>query len=284
MMPTDSPFTVRRMRADELDLIRAWATREGWNPGVHDAAAFYAADPHGFFVGELAGEPVACVSCVAYGDEFGFLGQYIVRPDARGRGYGVKTWAAGMAHLGGRNVGLDGVLNQQANYERSGFRFAHQNIRHEGTGGGSVPAGVVPLSAVPFDQVVAYDRTCFPAARPEFLRRWITLSDSAAFGVVGDGELRGYGVIRRSTDGNKIGPLFADDVRVAERLLRALWATASGSRVCIDVPDTTANPLAEGLAQTFGTRELFRTARMYTRGIPPAASSRVFGITTMELG
>ncbi len=284
MMPTDAPFTVRRMRADELGLIRAWATQEGWNPGVHDAAAFYAADPQGFFVAELAGDPAACISCVAYDDEFGFLGQYIVRPDARGRGYGVRTWAAGMAHLGIRNVGLDGVLDQQANYERSGFRFAHQHIRHEGDGGGSVPSGVVPLSTVPFDQVVAYDRTCFPAERPVFLRRWVTLPDSAAFGVVGDGGLRGYGVIRRSVDGHKVGPLFADDRPVAERLLQALWATASGSRVCIDVPDATTNPMAEGLARMFGTRELFRTARMYTRGIPAVASSRVFGITTMELG
>ncbi|MEZ4770200.1 MAG: hypothetical protein R2844_17460 [Caldilineales bacterium] len=32
---------------------------------------------------------------------------------------------------------------------------------------------VVPLAAVPFDQVLAYDRTCFPVARPTFLKGWI---------------------------------------------------------------------------------------------------------------
>jgi len=277
-------FAVRRMRADELGIIREWATLEGWNPGVHDAAAFFAADPHGFFVGELDGKAVSCISCVAYDSGFGFLGQYIVHPAMRGRGFGVKTWAAGMSHLGSRNIGLDGVLGQQANYERSGFRYAHQHVRHEGVGGGAMPDGVVGMSTVPFDVVVAYDRTCFPAARPEFLRRWIAMPDTHAFTVVAEGVLRGYGVIRRSVDGHKVGPLFADDAAVAGRLLRALWATAPGSRVCIDIPDVTTNPAAEGLVQALGTRELFRTARMYTAGVPAMHAIRTFGITTMELG
>ncbi len=214
-------FSVRRMRSNELDTIRSWATQEGWNPGIHDAEAFFAADPHGFFVGELDDNPVSCVSCVAYDDGFGFLGQYIVDPAARGRGFGLRTWEAGIAHLGDRNVGLDGVLGQQANYERSGFRYSHQHIRHEGIGGGEIPADVVRLSTVPFAEIANYDRTCFPAARPEFLRRWIALPESVAFAVVDERALRGYGVIRRSVDGHKVGPLFADNAVFAGRLLRA---------------------------------------------------------------
>ena len=104
------PFTVRPMKREEVALIREWANAEGWNPGTHDGDCFYHTDPGGFFLGELDGEPVACISCVAYDESFGFLGQYIVRPGFRGRGYGIEVWRAGMAHLGSRNVGLDGVL------------------------------------------------------------------------------------------------------------------------------------------------------------------------------
>jgi hypothetical protein len=43
------------MHRDELDLAVEWAALEGWNPGLHDADAFYAADPDGFFVGLLDG-------------------------------------------------------------------------------------------------------------------------------------------------------------------------------------------------------------------------------------
>ena len=228
--------------------------------------------------------PVSCVSCVAYGEDFGFLGQYIVRPDLRGRRYGVWTWAEGMAHLGGRTVGLDGELAQQANYERSGFRFAYQHIRHQGIGGGETPAGVVAVSAVPFDAIAAYDRACFPAARCEFLRRWVALPGSVALAVVDGGTVRGYGVIRPSTEGRKIGPLFADDEDIARRLLRALWSMAPGESICIDIPDATFNASAGELLRPLGTKELFRTARMYTREAPSVAAPKIFGITTMELG
>jgi len=139
-MTTGIP-TVRRMQLSEVDTIRAWADAEGWNPGTFDGPAFFAADPEGFFLGELAGEQVACVSCIRYGTDFGFLGQYIVRPEYRGRGYGLAVWKAGIEHLAGRNVGLDAVPEQVPNYERSGFRFAHPTVRYSGTGGGNLPRG-----------------------------------------------------------------------------------------------------------------------------------------------
>jgi ribosomal protein S18 acetylase RimI-like enzyme len=129
MSATDPNFTVRLMRPEEFEVIRTWAAAEGWNPGIHHGRCFFATNPEGFFIGELDGLPVSCISCVAYDDSFGFLGQYIVKPGFRGRGYGVRTWRAGMAHLGLRNVGLDGVLAQRSNYERSGFAVAHHHIR-----------------------------------------------------------------------------------------------------------------------------------------------------------
>src|SRR3954468_917648 len=42
---------------DEVRLILDWAAAEGWNPGLHDAEAFLAADPEGFLLGRLDGEP-----------------------------------------------------------------------------------------------------------------------------------------------------------------------------------------------------------------------------------
>src|SRR5262249_44023836 len=149
MRTADPNFIVRRMRPDGVELIRTWATAEGWNPGLHTGPCFFATDPEGFFVGEFDGRPVACISCVAYDASFGFVGLYIVHPELRGRGYGLQIWRAGMAHLGTRNVGLDGVLAQQSNYKRSGFAVAHDHIRYRGEGGGPSPAGGVCLPALP---------------------------------------------------------------------------------------------------------------------------------------
>src|SRR5689334_9373144 len=158
-------LTIRTMRPDEISLAVDWAAAEGWNPGLADDACFACVDPEGFLIAELDGAPVATVSCVNYGAGFSFLGFYIVRPDLRGRGYGLRIWNAAIAHAGARVIGLDGVVAQQQNYQESGFKFAYANVRYGGTV--AVPdaeqAGVTPLTDVPLPIVEAYDATVFPA-------------------------------------------------------------------------------------------------------------------------
>ncbi len=128
--------------------------------------------PAAFLIGRLDGEPQACISVVKYGAGFGFLGFYIARPAVRGKGYGIQVWRAGMARLQGRNVGLDGVVAQQGNYKKSGFRLAWNNIRHEGAPPSpKPPAGVTCVDArsIGFGRLAAYDRRFFPEARDSFL-------------------------------------------------------------------------------------------------------------------
>ena len=117
------------MRRDELPFAIDLAAREGWNPGVYDAESFFAADPGAFLIGELQGEPVGCISAVSYAGRYGFVGLYIVRPEFRGHGHGMRLWEAAMVRLRGHNIGLDGVVAQQANYARSGFHLAHRNVQ-----------------------------------------------------------------------------------------------------------------------------------------------------------
>ncbi|MFO0843849.1 MAG: GNAT family N-acetyltransferase [Gemmataceae bacterium] len=238
-------LSVRHLTRGEVSLLRDWPNSEGWNPGLHDAAVFYDADPDGFFVGELDGQPVATVSGVAYGDSFGFVGLYICRPEHRGRGFGLWVFQEAMRYLGDRNVGLDGVVAQQDNYRKSGFHHCYDNVRYQAVGGGERVADVVPLSEVPFAEINAYDRAHFPAPRPEFLRGWIAIPGSAALARLRGGKLVGYGVIRPCVVGFKIGPLFADDPGVADELLRSLSPMPRASRSCSTFPTTapTRTPL-----------------------------------------
>jgi ribosomal protein S18 acetylase RimI-like enzyme len=262
-----------------------WAAAEGWNPGVHDAGCFYAADHDGFLVGSLGDDPVATISVVKYGATFGFLGLYIVRRECRGRGYGLQIWNAGLARLAGRNVGLDGVVAQQENYRKSGFRFAYRNIRYRGTASATAPidARIVPLSSVPVVETIAYDRALFPDERSAFLRCWIAQPDSTALGVLRGRALAGYGVVRRCRDGYKCGPLFADDPALAEALFSALQAhVPHGAVIYLDVPES--NVAAVALAERHRMIVAFETARMYTGDAPQLPLRRLFGVTTFELG
>ena len=182
-------FTIEKMTLLELEAVLTWAASEGWNPGIHDAAIFYETDPGGFFVGRLNGKPIAAVSGVSYSKEFGFLGLYIVDPAHRDKGYGGHVALAAREHLKGcKRVGLDGVQEQQKNYARHGFKYAHPNFRYEGSGSGDPypsPAGseILPLADFPMEEILAYDRRHFPAERSKFLKAWIAQPSSIALGL-----------------------------------------------------------------------------------------------------
>jgi hypothetical protein len=273
------------MTRREVDTAIEWAAAEGWNPGLRDAACFHAADPDGFLAGLLDDELIATISVVRYGASFGFLGLYLVTPAHRGRGYGLSLWNAGLAHLGRRTIGLDGVVAQQDNYRRSGFALAYRNIRYQGAGGAAAREDrrIVPLSSIPFDEVHAYDRSVFLADRSTFLDCWVRQPQSTAIGILRDGGLAGYGVIRAARSGFKIGPLFADDPELAEALFNGLVARVPNDLAfCLDVPEK--NPAAIELAQRYRMSVVFETARMYAGRAPDVPIHRVFGITTFELG
>jgi Acetyltransferase (GNAT) domain/Acetyltransferase (GNAT) family len=254
----------------------------GWNPGLADAECFKIVDPEGFLIGELDGTAAATISCVNYDERFAFLGFYIVRPDLRGRGHGLRMWNAAITHADGRTIGLDGVVAQQDNYHKSGFELAYSNIRYGGRIAplAAPPAGLVPLTDVPFAMVEAED--VFPAPRTAFLRAWISTRGHIGCALMRDGKLAAWGVIRPCRGGHKIGPLIADDRAAAEAVLAALIATAGADEVFLDVPSVNRDAIA--LAQSHGLAPVFETARMYTGAIRPILLERVFGVTTFELG
>ena len=282
---TDPTFRVVNLVGDDVALAVEWAAAEGWNPGSGDARCFAATDGSGFFAGMFGDEPIATISVVKYGTRFAFLGLYIVKPAYRGQGYGLALWNAALATAAGRNVGLDGVVAQQDNYKRSGFRLAYRNIRCGGTRGPDAPidARVVPLSSLPFADLAAYDRAFFPEARDAFLRCWVAQSRAKALAAVRDGRIAGYGVVRAARTGWKVGPLFADDAGLAEALFHALsMHVPSGGALFLDVPEPNAAAIA--LAERHGMAMVFETARMYTGPAPALPLPRLFGVTTFELG
>jgi len=287
-------FEIATASANDVRQICDWAKEEGWSPGRTDHWAFHAADPTGFLMGRLDGEPVASISVVRYGADFGFLGCYIARPPVRGKGYGIQIWRAGMKLAAGRNVGLDGVPAQQANYQKSGFRLAWNNVRYEGAAptGVKPPAGVslVDARGVPFDRLAAYDRRFFPAARESFLAPWITAPERAALGAIKDGEIAGFGVIRAGAGSSRpggaaasrIGPLYAASPAIASALVSALGQALPGAAVAIDVPEP--NKAAVALVEGMGFKPAFATARMYTGADPACEMAGFYSVTSFELG
>ncbi|HMB91877.1 MAG TPA: GNAT family N-acetyltransferase [Rhodothermales bacterium] len=281
------------MTRTEVDELVAWAAREGWNPGLHDAEVFWATDPEAFIAADLEGELIGGGAITSYHGEFGFMGFFIVRPEYRGQGLGNTLWHARRDRLlkrlrPGASIGLDGVFEMQDYYATGGFAFSHRNMRFRA----EIPdrpvtspdddKNIILLDTLPLDQILDYDRTCFPALRPTFLQKWISQPDALALGYQRDGRLSGYGVVRRCREGCKIGPLFADDALAAQALYMHLAGFAAGGSLFLDVPES--NPAAIELVQQHQMLEVFGCARMYLGPPPDLAHERIFGVTTFELG
>jgi ribosomal protein S18 acetylase RimI-like enzyme len=279
---TPKQWMIRRMTIPELNLALDWAAEEGWNPGYYDAESFYQTDPQGFFMGYLNDEPIASISAVAYDSTFGFMGLYIVRPSFRGQGWGLKLWQAAIEYLGTRNIALEGVIAQEENYQKFGFKFAYRHIRYQGRGGGVIPDALIPISRVHWDELLAYDSQHFPVSRPVFLKHWIQQPEITAFGIKDHGKLKGYGVLRLCHNGYRIGPLFADNVDFAELLLQGLMAKIPDSPVFLDIPDT--NLAGINLMEKYRMIPFFSNSRMYRLNPVNLPLNQVFGVTTLELG
>lgn len=283
-----SAFYIKTANISDLKTIITWAQQEGWNLGLNDEKSFYAADPKGFYIGLLDDEPIAAVSAVKYQQDFAFIGLYIVKPEYRGKKYGVKIMSHALKKLTDiKTLGLDGVLEQQQNYhDHFGFEFAHKNIRYAGipqTQNLTNTHKTIDITKIPFNDVLQYDSYCFPAARPKFLSNWIHNTGHYGVAVIEQSKIIGFGVIRKCFQGYKVGPLFADNMSIAESIITSLCHHIKPEAyIVLDAPEI--NPSSIGLAKKLELELTFETARMYKGPKPLIDHKKIFGITTFELG
>lgn len=277
---------IRNAERHELSTIMDWAAAEGWNPGLDDAPAFWAADAEGYHVIEEDGVLVAAISLVRYRRRYGFLGFYIVRPEWRRQGLGWALWQSVLDKASTPTIGLDGVVAQQENYRKSGFVYAHANYRYGGAPRSDLTAvspDIIPIDAALIDRVAAYDIDFNPEPREKFIRGWVGHSNSReGLAFVQHGTVAGFGVIRACREGYKIGPLFAETDVIADQLFEALAVRAGDRPVFLDIPGP--NKAAQALCERHGMAPVFETARMYRGPAPALPLDRIYGITTFELG
>ena len=282
-------YKIRKMTRSELDVAVDWAAKEGWNPGLHDAGAFWDTDPEGFVALEKDGEMIGSGSIVSYDGNFGFMGFFIVKPEYRSKKLGTELWFYRRDALLKRlnkhaAIGMDGVFNMQPFYTRGGFKFSHRDLRMESTARVEQydDSRVTRIDPKDLNLIAEFDKKHFGFDRKNFLKGWVFMEDSQAFKYTEGKEIKGCGVVRKCRKGYKIGPLFASDYSVAHELFKALSTYANGDLIYLDVPE--ANLDAMRLAEYYGMKEMFGCAKMYYGEAPKLPYKQIFGVTTFELG
>ena len=274
-------------KKDDLNLMfRLKVTvSEGYNHGLNDSDCFLAADPEGFLVARLNGEPVSWISIVTYEPCFAFLGNYYTRPELRGRGIGYRLFQKALAACKASTIGLNSIPGQAKSFEKSGFVVARYNLQYCGIPSPTIREvnreEIVSIDETMHEAIATYDRLIFPTNRTSFLSVWLSSANHIGRAAVEDGRITGYGVIRSCYNGCKIGPLFADDVKTAERLFEALVEEARGGQVFIDIPES--NLSAIDLCQRCGLQMYLKLVEMYRGPVPVVPLDRIFAHTTISI-
>lgn len=301
-------FTVRQLQtAEEVGaIICARSAALGSRPGALDHFSFFAADPTGFFVGELDGKVISSVSAVKYSHEYAFFGHYIVDTLYRRKGYGLATYKAALISLPKRcNFAGDVVQHRVKLYESHyGYKSAWRNQRVSvvSSNASSILSAlkntpgikIEPVSMSEFDDLLAYDTSIHVHPRSAFLKRWLFSPNCYSYAAKNaNGYVVGYAVVRtarRKEDGWKIGPLFADNSQIARMLYKAVCNIVTGrdptGKITIDVPfGDVPNPDAHRIIEELSASVEGASMRMYSNSIPSNIPlHKVFGVTTLELG
>jgi len=279
-------YEIRTASLEEMRKIHIkWCADLQWNPGLNDCASFISEDAQGVFLGCLDGEPIATVTGIRFGKDLGFVGVYICKQEHRGKGYGVQLFNHAMKWLEGRNIGLDGVLEQVPNYKKSGFKEVWTSARYECVGKPILvpPSNLVNLKDFNFDAIVDFDAIHFSERRPNFLKTWIGSPGITALGLVDkEGKLTAMGVMRPAYTGFRIGPFFSTTPSDASILLDQLLAFTGGSKAYLDIPDINQNAVQLMESRSFPC--VFQCKRMYIREMPNIPINQVYGVTALELG
>ena len=298
-------FTVRRLTTEEevKEHICDKTATDYEKPGSLDHTSYFAADNTGFFVGDLDGQPISCLSVVKHNDTYAFIGNYWVREDYRGHGYGLRTWKIAMDSVNDEcNVGLNTFEKNEALYKKSGFQRAWSNQRFRFVAASAFsriqhmhPQGVSvnPVAEVDFKDVLEYTTSIYGFERYSFLQKWISSPNS--WGCVATnrrGEIVGYAIVRTTHPQDqwwKIGPLFADNSQIARSLYKGVLEKVStedpNGTVTVDVPfGTLFSSDTLQIVKELSGSHCFTFSRMYTKGVPTNMDlKKIFGLTTLQI-
>jgi ribosomal protein S18 acetylase RimI-like enzyme len=279
-------YQIQTACTHDIRNIYDMARREGWNPGLSDADAAAVGMPDTFMVGVLDGEIIASIAATQYNNDLGYVSFYLVKPEYRGRGYGVSLWQAAMKRLTHRNIVLDAMITQTKLYEKLGFRIDYEFCSYHFDGGMmAMPLNkqsLQQLQGETLEKVLAYDRAFFPANRSWYMRQWLMQANAHGFAWQEEDRVQGYGMIRRAEHGFRIGPCYSDNKNIARHLFQALLAQANGAEVSISMPED--NPLARCLVRDFDLKPGSRLQRMSTKSRLDLPLERILAITNFTFG
>lgn len=265
-------FQVRVMSVEEYGFAVDLANGMNWSMSFEDFRFSQFLEPDGCFVLFDDSVPVGVATCVSFG-RVGWFGNFVVKPECRGRGGGRFLLKYVVDYLLGRGVetvGLYAYLHLRDFYGEFGFKadlglsvMYNDHVQVDGL----VCSDLVLESCVDFAGLSCFDSEFFGGDRSRLLRGVFSGRGNFCY-VFREGQVVvGYVLVKVPIDSEvgvvEVGPLVCccDRLDVVLELLKAVLLRLSGRRVFLYLFE------GQGVVEEFllglGFRKEFSLLRMF---------------------
>jgi ribosomal protein S18 acetylase RimI-like enzyme len=255
------------MTAADLVFADSLRAAVGWNQTIADWERLLALEPAGCFVAEHEGKPVGTATTTCYSTDLAWIGMVLVHPDARRHGFGKLLLNHCIEHLRARRIRcikLDATPLGKALYDRLGFRdewtlarWERPSTEQSGNGPSAataemskpLPHSLRPLTANDWPALLKLDLHAFGVPRQQLLESLARQGERVLVVSTANG-VAGYGMVRRGSRADYLGPVVADSAEAGTQLVTALLSSIDNKPVYWDIPDQTETAVA--LAKKLG--------------------------------
>ena len=304
----EETFVIRRATSlADLQWVIKMATEEDFIPREKEAECYFSAGlTSEFYIGELDGERISCMSLVRHGESSVMGGYNIVHKSYRGQGYGRKMMQVGLKNLGDQcNIQTMAPRSSINPYQKHGYQSGWivklyqftASRAAEGLASCQLPPSVeeiLPANKADFEKLFAYSADMMGSSQTckSLLAAWLChLQESSWAAIDKNGEVVGYLIMSKTTrfteDGYCIAPFFADSPAIARSLLKVAAEFVSESypnhNIFVDIP-ADYNP--EGvsiLEEKIGAKLYVDLTFMANKEIPNKPLSKVFSFASTQV-
>jgi GNAT superfamily N-acetyltransferase len=293
-------FIIRQ--ASSLNDVR-WAVnmciQEGWPTREKDAECYFSAGmtPH-YFIGELNGEKISCIAVYIYDDTYCFVSFFIVDPEHRGKGYGLRTWKRAMEYVGeGPNLVLESVTSMEEIYKKSGLHREFMVRKYvlisskiaKSLSEIKPPEGIriLPGCKADINKLHEYTKGILGISCKHLLASWISLDTSISFVAVnGQLEIVGSIIVVKNDKGDYMAvPFLSNCLSTAQTLLsksvQLIVSVNPEATLLVYVPESNLFGMRMFEEQLGGILK-GALIRMCTKGHLDIQISFVFGLSSLE--
>jgi ribosomal protein S18 acetylase RimI-like enzyme len=285
----DAQYVERGLRLEDVERALRLSIEAGWNQTGADWRYLLEAG-RGFAMWTPDGKLVATAITLPYRGGFGWISMVLVHTPDRGRGLASRLMRRCVATL--RAEGLVPVLDATPGgrevYRRIGFRDAWSMRRLRARTAvvprrdRESPVAIRPFGADDLAAVVACDRAAFGADRSALLAHLRTRLPAVALLAERDGRVAGFALARDGRTAAQLGPVVADDARIAHTLIACALGEIAGPAI-VDVPERHATTIGWLRAAGFEDERPF-TRMLHERTEPFDQPALLYAIAGPELG